>query len=128
MGLLMQQLLAEIPLSSPTTRWAQHILLAFPGDWSNGHNNGRITLSEEMPHSYPISPPVPELVESLTPREVQVLTLLREPVSVREISLKLNISYATTKRHSINLYGKLGVNSRWDAVATAEALGILTPR
>jgi ATP/maltotriose-dependent transcriptional regulator MalT len=49
-------------------------------------------------------------------------------LSAREIALKLNISYATANRHSINIYGKLGVNSRWDAVARAETLGILAPR
>ena len=68
------------------------------------------------------------LVEPLTPRELEVLTLLRGPLSIKEIALKLNISYATAKRHTINLYGKLGVNKRWDAVARAEELNILPPR
>ncbi len=57
-----------------------------------------------------------------------MLILLREPLSIKEIALKLNISYATAKRHTINLYGKLGVNQRWDAVARAEELNILPPR
>ena len=57
-----------------------------------------------------------------------MLTLLRGPVSIKEIALKLNISYATAKRHTINLYGKLGVDQRWKAVARAEELSILPPR
>jgi ATP/maltotriose-dependent transcriptional regulator MalT len=56
-----------------------------------------------------------------------VLGLLRGPSSIKEIALKLNISYATAKRHTINLYAKLGVNQRWHAVARAAELNILPP-
>ena len=56
------------------------------------------------------------------------MILLRGPLSIKEIALKLNISYATVKSHTINLYGKLGVNGRWNAVAKAEELNILPPR
>ena len=74
------------------------------------------------------SPGISTLVEPLTPRELEVLTLLRGPLSIKEIAGKLHISYATAKRHTINIYGKLGVNQRWDAVARAEELNILPPR
>jgi LuxR family maltose regulon positive regulatory protein len=49
-------------------------------------------------------------------------------MSIKGIALKLNISHATAKRHTINLYGKLGVNKRQEAVAKAEELKILPPR
>jgi LuxR family maltose regulon positive regulatory protein len=68
------------------------------------------------------------LVEPLTRRELEVLTLLRGPASIKEIAQKLNISHATAKDHSIKIYSKLGVNRRWDAVARAEELNILPPR
>ena len=70
----------------------------------------------------------PALAAPLTPRELEVLSLLRGPSSIKEIALNLHISYATAKRHTINIYGKLGVNQRWDAVARAEELNILLPR
>ena len=54
--------------------------------------------------------------------------LLRDPMSAKEIARKLCISYQTMKRHTSNIYGKLGVGKRWDAVTQAEALGILPPR
>lgn len=54
--------------------------------------------------------------------------LLREPLSGKEIARKLFITTATLKRHTANIYGKLDVHGRWDAVAVAEALGILPPR
>jgi LuxR family maltose regulon positive regulatory protein len=67
-------------------------------------------------------------IEPLTPRELEVLSLLRGSMSIKEIALTLNISYATVKRHSINIYAKLGVNNRRNAVARAEELKILSSR
>ena len=68
------------------------------------------------------------LIEPLTGRERDVLALLRERLSDKEIANLLGLSTATVKRHTVNLYGKLGVNKRWDAVAKAETLEILPPR
>ena len=68
------------------------------------------------------------LVEPLTDRELEILVLLRERLSNKEIAHKLVLSPMTVKRHLVNLYGKLGVNKRWDAVIKAEALEILPPR
>jgi LuxR family maltose regulon positive regulatory protein len=67
------------------------------------------------------------LIEPLTDRELEVLVLLRERLSNKEIAHKLVLSPMTVKRHLVNLYGKLGVNKRWDAVIKAEALGVLPP-
>jgi LuxR family maltose regulon positive regulatory protein len=66
------------------------------------------------------------MVESLTTREREILIYLREPVSLKEIAGRLSLSYPTLKRHTANIYGKLGVNSRWDAVARANELGLLS--
>jgi len=68
------------------------------------------------------------LVEPLTGRELEVLALLRERLSNKEIARRLCLSPVTVKRYAVCLYGKLGVNKRWDAVVKAEALGILPPR
>jgi ATP/maltotriose-dependent transcriptional regulator MalT len=65
------------------------------------------------------------LLEPLTRRELEVLTLLQGPFSIKEIAQKLNISYATAKEYTIHIYSKLDVNRRWDAVAKAEELNIL---
>jgi LuxR family maltose regulon positive regulatory protein len=69
--------------------------------------------------------PKDALVEPITRRELEILGLLREPISIKQVARKLDISPLTVKRHSINIYSKLGVNSRWDAVAKAVELGIL---
>lgn len=68
-----------------------------------------------------------QLIEHLTGRELEILALLRARMSDKEIAQKLNMSPATVKRHTSNIYGKLGVNRRWDAVIIAERLGILPP-
>jgi LuxR family transcriptional regulator, maltose regulon positive regulatory protein len=65
------------------------------------------------------------LAEPLTAREMDVLRLLREPISNKEIARRLYLSPSTVKRHTINLYGKLGVHSRMEAVDLATALRIL---
>jgi LuxR family maltose regulon positive regulatory protein len=69
--------------------------------------------------------PSQPLVEPLTDREVEVLQLLAKGLSNREISQRLFISLPTVKSHTGNIYGKLGVHSRKEAVARATALGML---
>ena len=68
------------------------------------------------------------LLDPLTSRELEVLALLPERLSTKEIAHRLGLAPTTVKRHTANLYGKLGVNKRWDAVIKAEALGILPHR
>jgi len=65
------------------------------------------------------------LVEPLSERELEVLELLSEGLSNREIGGRLYISLPTVKSHTRNIYGKLGVHSRREAVARARALGML---
>jgi ATP/maltotriose-dependent transcriptional regulator MalT len=55
------------------------------------------------------------------------LALLRGRLSNQEIASQLVLSTATVKRYTVNIYQKLGVNKRRDAVVEAEALGILPP-
>jgi len=66
-----------------------------------------------------------ELIEPLTERELEVLTLIAEELSNREISERLFISPNTVKTHIRNLYGKLGTSRRSHAVAQAQTLGLL---
>jgi LuxR family maltose regulon positive regulatory protein len=65
------------------------------------------------------------LLEPLSDREMQVLELIAEGLSNPEIALQLAISLPTVKSHTRNMYGKLGVHSRKQAVAKARNLGIL---
>jgi LuxR family maltose regulon positive regulatory protein len=68
-----------------------------------------------------------ELVEPLSEREIEVLQLIAEGLTNQEIAARLYLSLNTVKVHSRNIYGKLGVNNRTQAVARAGGLGILSP-
>ncbi len=66
------------------------------------------------------------LVEPLTNRELEVLALLAERKTDKEIASSLGISLGTVRQHSHNLYQKLEVSNRREAVARAYELGLLS--
>ncbi|MFN8379694.1 MAG: LuxR C-terminal-related transcriptional regulator [Anaerolineae bacterium] len=65
------------------------------------------------------------LPEPLSIRELEILSLMSQRLTDKEIASRLSISPKTVKRHAANLYGKLGVSRRWDAVEKAFQLGML---
>jgi LuxR family maltose regulon positive regulatory protein len=65
------------------------------------------------------------LAEPLTEREREVLRLLLEGASNREIARRLVLSVNTVKRHVYNLCSKMGVQSRTQAIIRARALNLL---
>jgi LuxR family maltose regulon positive regulatory protein len=68
------------------------------------------------------------LIEPLSERELEVLAWLAKRLSNKEIARELSISPMTVKRHTVNIYQKLLVGSRREAVASAVVLGILPPQ
>jgi DNA-binding CsgD family transcriptional regulator len=71
--------------------------------------------------------PVERGLAGLTPREVEVLRLLVEGRSNRQIAEQLFISGKTASVHVTNILAKLGVHSRLEAAATARRLGLDQP-
>ena len=69
--------------------------------------------------------PRPELVEPLSERELEVLHLVAEGLTNREVAARLYLSLNTVKSHTRSIYGKLGAHNRTQAVARARALGVL---
>lgn len=65
------------------------------------------------------------LVEPLSEREIEVLQLIADGLANAEIADRLFIAVGTVKRHINNIYGKLGVQSRTQAVARARDLNLL---
>jgi DNA-binding NarL/FixJ family response regulator len=70
----------------------------------------------------------PDLTEPLTSREQEVLGLLARRFSNKEIAAHLCVSWQTVAKHTNNIYQKLRVAGRYDAVERAVALGIIPPR
>ena len=66
-------------------------------------------------------------LEPLTSRELEILRLLGDRLTNREIGVQLKISPLTVKRHTINIYKKLDVSGRREAVAKAQNIGLLPP-
>ena len=71
-------------------------------------------------------PVSPILVEPLTPRELEILHLIAAGDSNRMIAEKLVITVSAVKKHTSNIFGKLNVNSRTQAVARARQIGLLS--
>jgi LuxR family maltose regulon positive regulatory protein len=66
------------------------------------------------------------LIEPLSERELEVLDLIALGHTNAEIASRLFIAIGTVKRHINNMYGKLGVSSRTQAIAKARELQLLS--
>jgi ATP/maltotriose-dependent transcriptional regulator MalT len=92
-------------------------------------HKARIAAREQPANDEKVSPVrtsgVPDYQDDLTPREVSVLKLLAEGMSVREVGSRLFISENTVKTHAKNINVKLGACRRTQAINSAKAMGIL---
>ncbi len=70
-------------------------------------------------------PPAQPLIEPLSHRELEVLHLMAQGLSNQEMSERLFLALDTVKGHNRNIFGKLHVQRRTEAVARARELGLL---
>ena len=117
-GIPMAQLLLEAAAHGIMPDYTRKLLAAFEAGEQR---------SKSKPH-LPTPPPSQPLVEPLSPRELEVLQLIAEGLSNREISERLFLALDTIKGHNRRIYGKLGVKNRTQAVNKARSLNILPPQ
>jgi LuxR family maltose regulon positive regulatory protein len=106
-GSLMKELLRKAAARGVAADYVNKLLAAFRED-------GPVPLA----HS-------PSLIEPLTKRELEVLRLIAAGLSNREIAGELFLAVGTVKKYTSNIYGKLSVRKRIQAVARARELGLL---
>ena len=82
---------------------------------TNDHRNERRELTI-LPRTY--------LLDPLSEREVEVLKLIANGLSNQAIGRKLFLATSTVKRHVNNIYAKLDVHSRTQALARARELKV----
>lgn len=113
MAALLRSLVARSGFPEGLSHYVHSILAAFH-DTVYRHVLPRTDAAEPSP-----------LIEPLTEREMDVLHLLEQRLSNKEIAQALVISPRTVKKHTSNIYAKLGVSGRRQAVERARALAIL---
>lgn len=76
---------------------------------------------------HPLSPAIHRDLTGLTPREVEVLTLMGRGLSNSELAEALTLSEATVKTHVARIFAKLALRDRAQAVVLAYETGLVTP-
>jgi LuxR family transcriptional regulator, maltose regulon positive regulatory protein len=113
-GSLVQQLLLEAAKRGMMSRYVAKVLAAFEAEkQSNDQPSLAPALASEL------------LLEPLSKRELEVLRLIAQGLSNHDISKRLFRSLDTVKGYNRNIFGKLQVQNRTEAVARARELGIL---
>ena len=113
-GLPMARLLYEALSHGVEPDYTRRLLAAFP------------VGEPEQTTSSQLRGPESELIEPLSARELEVLQLIAEGLTNQDVATRLYLSPHTVKVHTRNIFTKLAVNNRTQAVAQGKALGILS--
>jgi LuxR family maltose regulon positive regulatory protein len=111
-GRAVEALLRKIEPNGFSTQYVSDLIAAFETGPAR-HEGGQA-------RSQPVG-----LVEPLSHRELEVLERIAEGLSNREVAEVLFITVGTVKWHTNNIYGKLGVSNRTQAIVRAQELGII---
>jgi len=111
-GRPMAQLLSEAAAHGIMPDYIGELLAAFEAEEQKSGDGSHLT-------------PAQSLVEPLSQRELEVLRLIAQGLSNRQISQRLFLALSTVKGHNRIIFSKLMVGSRTEAVARARELGLL---
>ncbi len=114
-GLPIAQLLAEALVKGIMPNYVKQLLSVFEAEHASANDT-------EDDWSFAASQ---FLVEPLTERELEILRLIAQGYSNRDISEQLFLALSTVKGHNRNIFGKLQVQNRTEALARAHELGLI---
>jgi LuxR family maltose regulon positive regulatory protein len=103
---------------APLAAYVERLLAAFPGQPAAPAPRTGGALGATRPRPA-------DLAEPLTPRELEVLEWISEGLTNEQIAEKLVVGLSTVKKHINNLYAKLEVASRTQALKRARELGLV---
>jgi len=119
-GLPMAELLSEAAAHGMMPDYTARLLAVFKAEAQKREDKSG--LPSALPEGQPVSEP---LIEPLSQRELEVLRLIAQGLSNREISERLFLALDTVKGHNRKIFDKLQVQRRTEAVARAHALGLI---
>ena len=118
-GIPMARLLSEAAAHGIMQDYTGKLLAAFEAEAkAEAHKSEGQSYLPSAPHPQP-------LIEPLSQRELEVLQLIAQGLSNREIGERLFLALDTVKGHNRRIFGKLLVQRRTEAVEKARSLGIL---
>jgi LuxR family maltose regulon positive regulatory protein len=125
LGHRMAELLEALGRQGVAPAHVSRILMAFATKDEGRTTEPGLSSSVLRPLSTPAGDATGGSVEPLTNRELEVLELLARRLTNKEIAAELVVSPATIRTHTYNIYQKLDVHGRRQAVSKASDLGIL---
>ncbi|MGN7760548.1 LuxR C-terminal-related transcriptional regulator [Paenibacillus sp. 22594] len=115
-GLPVERLLREAQVGGELLDYRRRLLAAFEAE---NPQHSQLRSANQLPST---SQP---LIETLSGRELEILQLIAQGLSNREISERLFLALSTVKGYNRNIFDKLQVSRRTEAVARARRLGLL---
>jgi len=116
-GTRMAELLSEAASHGMMSDYIGKVLAMFDSDATEEQRDDKVNPR--------IAPAAQPLIEPLSRREINILQLIAEGLSNQEISERIFLALSTVKGHNRNIFGKLSVQSRTEAIARARELGLL---
>ncbi len=124
-GAKLQEMLELLLQQHPEDPYVAKLLSAFPAAPAARHQNGQAVAAAIGKASQGQQTPGGDGA-MLTNRELDVLLLLRQRFSNKEIASKLFVSPETVRKHAASIYRKLGVHGRRQAVEAARRQGLIS--
>nr|WP_227537480.1 LuxR C-terminal-related transcriptional regulator [Marinobacter litoralis] len=121
----LKRLLFDLPRLKTPGRWNRELLAMLENQQTDTHKHTQMTPPAARQTQIKTSTASSPLVEPLSLREQEVLQLINQGLANKDIAVTMAVAPATVKAHIRNLYSKLGVGRRTEALAKARELGLL---